>query len=132
MPPEFSRGERPKLTVVLATELCCCTMTGRPPRKTNPELCARIEVARLKWGISLSTLAREVGLEPSTLCRAMKDQAFSSATENRIETWLGKRAVSENERSPQIEKTLTILDNVAIIMCNYSLAKNIIRRMALR
>jgi len=54
-------------------------MRGRPKRIKNELLCTLVEDRRRELGISVSQFAQLMGVQPSTLTRSLKSQAFSKA-----------------------------------------------------
>ncbi|GAN51447.1 hypothetical protein ACXR8U_09360 [Methylobacterium radiotolerans] len=67
-------------------------MAGRPPRRSDPELCRRLEEARQAQRLSRAAVAQMLGTSASNLTRSMTQKAFSRDLSARVEALLEKRA----------------------------------------
>lgn len=66
-------------------------MAGRPPRRSDPELCRRLEEARQAQHFSRAAVAQMLGTSASNLTRSLTGKAFSRDLSARVEALLEKR-----------------------------------------
>lgn len=69
-------------------------MAGRPKSDPDPLFAAFIGETCSSLGISISSLAREIGVMPSTLSRSMRDRRFSRGLKAKLELHLTQRPLA--------------------------------------
>lgn len=114
-------------------------MAGRPKRHLNQDLRDRLETARLKAGLSISELARKMGVNPTTLWRSIVLKSFSSNLAATAELALreGLRPAPKNrsreeetpDQTARAEETLLLLQKLIKVAPELELAlKSLIER----
>lgn len=94
-------------------------MVGRHKSELDPALAERVRAACLSPGNSISKIAREIGVWPSTLCRSVNDQRFSNTLRAKLDDHLSKKAPSTPtgwEIDPDLRRVLHLLHELGSLI----------------
>jgi hypothetical protein len=64
-------------------------VTGRPSRNPDPLLAEGVRRRMLETGVSMRVLAKRLEIDPATLSRSFKAEAFTRKISGRLIAWLG-------------------------------------------
>jgi hypothetical protein len=90
-------------------------MVGRPARKANSSLKARLNAFRVARRLPQSVIAEKLDCDVSTVCRMLKDGRFSIDMEDRVERWLqGEGTIPGSVMSDEgyMQKLQEMVDNM--------------------
>ncbi len=90
-------------------------MAGRHRSKFDPALAERVRIACSSPGNSISRLAHEIGVWPSTLSRSVNDQRFSKELRAKLDNHLPKEVqggLIDRKDHPELQHVLLLLQEL--------------------